>query len=305
MRRTLVLVLLSTTLLFAQSEPGISAHVRGEMSFLASDALRGRGSATHDEFVAATYVVSQFQSFGLEAAQLQFVPLRSGATTYNAVALLPGSDPALAQQTILLSSHLDHLGVRQTAAGEVIYHGADDDASGTTAVLELARALAALPRHPRRTIVFVCFGSEETGGQGDEYFLDHPPTPLSSIVANLEFEMIGQPDRAIHPGQLWLTGWERTDLGPTLAIHGAPLVPDPHPAEHFFRRSDNFDLARRGIVAQTVSSYGLGFHYHRPTDDLAHIDFDHLAHAIGWMISPIEWLANSGWKPAWHPGGKP
>ncbi len=305
MRRILVLVLFSTTLLFAQTEPGISAHVRGEMSFLASDALRGRGSATHDEFVAATYVVSQFQSFGLEAAQLQLVPLRSGATTYNAVALLPGSDPALAQQTILLSSHLDHLGVRQTAAGEVIYHGADDDASGTTAVLELARALAALPARPRRTIVFVCFGSEETGGQGDEYFLDHPPTPISSIVANLEFEMIGQPDRAIHPGQLWLTGWERTDLGPTLAGHGAPLVPDPHPAERFFRRSDNFDLARRGIVAQTVSSYGLGAHYHRPTDDLAHIDFDHLAHAIGWMIAPIEWLADSGWKPAWNPGGKP
>lgn len=305
MRRALVLVLFSTALLSAQSQPGIAAHVGGEMSFLASDALRGRGSATHDEFVAATYVVSQFQSFGLEAAQLQLVPLPSGATTYNAVGLLRGADPALAQQTILLSSHLDHLGVRQTAAGEVIYHGADDDASGTTAVLELARALGSLPTRPRRTIVFVCFGSEETGGQGDQYFLDHPPAPLPSIVANLEFEMIGQPDRAIRSGQLWLSGWERTNLGPTLATHGAPLVPDPHPAEHFFQRSDNFNLARRGIVAQTVSSYGLGAHYHRPTDDLAHIDFDHLAHAIESMISAVEWLASSNWKPTWNPGGRP
>ena len=84
------------------------------MSFLASDALRGRGSATHDELVAATYVASQFQSFGLEDAQLQRVPLPSGGTTYNAFALLRGSDPALAGQTILLSSHLDHLGVRTT-----------------------------------------------------------------------------------------------------------------------------------------------------------------------------------------------
>jgi Zn-dependent M28 family amino/carboxypeptidase len=326
------LLLLSSTL-YAQNHSGIVSHVHSEMSFLASDALRGRGSATRDEWVAATYVATQFESFGLESAQVQQVLLPSGAnpganssatsssgdasssgvtpvataatTTYNAIAILRGSDPQLAQETILLSAHLDHLGVRSTATGEVTYHGADDDASGTTAVLELARALGALPKRPRRTIVFVCFGSEETGGQGDQFFLQHPPVPLSSIVANLEFEMIGQPDRAVLPTQLWLTGWERTDLGPTLAKHGAPLVPDPHPAQHFFRRSDNFALARRGIVAQTVSSYGLGAHYHQPSDDLAHIDFEHLSQAIEWMISPIEWLANTPWKPAWTPGGRP
>jgi Zn-dependent M28 family amino/carboxypeptidase len=297
-------VLLTCVLLHAQVGPGIDAHVRADMAFLASDALRGRGSATQDELVAATFVTSQFQSFGLESAQLQRVAI-GPAFTYNAFAVLRGSDPALAGQTILLSSHLDHLGVRQTGEGEIIYHGADDDASGTTAVLELARALSSLPRHPRRTIVFVCFGSEETGGQGNEYFLAHPPVPLASIVANVEFEMIGRPDRAVHPDQLWLTGWERSNLGPTLARHGAPLVADPHPSEHFFQRSDNIALARRGIIAQTVSSYGLGAHYHQPTDDLAHIDFPHLTSAIKRMIPPIEWLANSDWKPAWCPSGRP
>lgn len=302
--RVLACLVLFCLTLSAQDLPDVAVHVRAEMSFLASDALRGRGSATHDELVAATYVVSQFQSFGLES-QLQRVPLASGGATYNAFALLPGSDPELARQTILLSSHLDHLGVRSTPSGEVIYHGADDDASGTTAVLELARAFASLPTHPRRTIVFVCFGSEETGGQGNQYFLQHPPTPVASIVANLEFEMIGQPDLFIRSDQLWLTGWERTDLGPTLAKHGAPLVADPHPAKKFFQRSDNIDLARRGIVAQTVSSYGLGAHYHQPTDDLAHIDFPHLTSAIRWMVPPIQWLANSDWKPSWNPGGKP
>jgi Zn-dependent M28 family amino/carboxypeptidase len=304
-RRIACLLLLSSTLLFAQKQPGIANHVRAEMSFLASDALRGRGSATRDELVAATYVVSQFQSFGLEGAEVQRVPLASGGATYNAIALLRGSDAELTRQTILLSSHLDHLGARATADGEVIYHGADDDASGTTAVLELARALGAMSPRPRRTILFVCFGSEETGGQGDQYFLSHPPLPLASIVANLEFEMMGQGDRAIGHDQLWLSGWERTDLGPALAGHGAPLVADPHPAQHFFQRSDNFNLARRGIIAQTVSSYGLGAHYHQPTDDLAHIDFDHLSHAIDALIPPIQWLANTGWKPSWKSGGRP
>jgi len=304
--RVFVISLLSySAFLHAQSHTDVVNHVRGEMSFLAGDALRGRGSATRDEFVAASYVASQFESFGLEKAQIQRVSLPSGATTYNAMGILQGTDPELARQTILLSSHLDHLGARSTPTGELIYHGADDNASGTAAVLELARALAALPQRPRRTILFVCFGSEETGGQGDQYFLAHPPLLLSSIVANLEFEMIGQPDRAVRPRQFWLTGWERSNLGPTLAQHGAPLVADPHPREQFFRRSDNFALAQQGIVAQTVSSYGLGAHYHQPSDDLDHIDFEHLTGAIERMISPVEWLSNTDWKPAWNPGGRP
>jgi len=316
MRRLAWLAILAVSFLFAQGQAQnlapapaqsseVAAHIHGEMSFLASDALGGRGSATHDELVAATYVASQFQSFGLEDVQLQRVPLPSGNATYNAFALLRGSDRALAGQTLLLSAHLDHLGTRTTSSGEVIYHGADDDASGTTAVLELARALGSLPAHPRRTVLFVCFGSEETGGQGHQYFLQHPPLPLASIVANLEFEMIGRSDTAIRSTQLWLTGWERSDLGPALVKHGAPLVADPHPEQHFFRRSDNFDLARQGIVAQTVSSYGLGPHYHQPSDDLAHIDFDHLTRAIESMIAPIEWLANTDWRPAWNFGGRP
>ena len=281
----------------------IEAHVRGAMSFLASDAIRGRGSATGDELVAATYVVSQFQSLGLDQAELQRVALPSGAVTYNAYAVLRGSDPALAGQTVLITSHLDHLGTKQSPNGEVIFHGADDDASGTTAVLELARALAT--HRPRRTVLFVCFGSEETGGQGHQGFLQHPPLPISSIVADLEFEMIGQPDPAVGATQLWLTGWERSNLGPTLARHGAPLVADPHPEQNFFRRSDNYDLALQGVVAQTVSSYGLGDHYHTPVDDLAHIDFNHLCRAIESMIQPVIWLADTDWKPSWRTAGRP
>lgn len=303
--RVFCCLLLLGTVVSAQDHAGIASHVHGEMSFLAGAALRGRGSATRDEWIAASYVASQFQAFGLEAAVVQRVPLASGAFTYNAIGILRGSDPELTHQTLLLSSHLDHLGARSTPTGELIYPGADDDASGTTAILELARALGSAPKRPSRTIVFVCFGSEETGGQGNQYFLQHPPVLLSSVVANLEFEMIGYPDRAIGPDRLWLTGWERSDLGPSLAKQGAPLVADPHPPQQFFRRSDNFALARQGIIAQTISSYGLGAHYHQPSDDLAHIDFEHLTHAIESMIAPIQWLANTDWKPTWNHGQKP
>ena len=218
--------------------------------------------------------------------------------TWNVLARIEGKKAD--QQIILLSAHLDHLGVRDGK----MYPGADDDASGTVAVMELARALAKEPQ-PQRTVVVALFGSEEAGLLGARYFLEHPTFPLKNIVANLNFEMIARPDSAVKPGQLWMTGWERTNLGPQLALHGAQLVGDPHPDQNFFMRSDNFALAKDGIVAQSISSYGLHSDYHQPTDTLDKVDWNHLDSAVGSMIAPVNWLANSDFIPQWNAGGRP
>jgi aminopeptidase YwaD len=224
--------------------------------------------------------------------------------TWNAVGILRGSDPSLQRHAILFSAHLDHLGIGVPVNGDDIYNGADDDASGTTAVLELARVLGRGQR-PRRTVLFALFGSEEMGAIGSTYFGNHAPVPLKEIAANLEFEMIGRPDPAVKDDTLWLTGWERSNLGPELAAHGAHLVADPHPGENFFARSDNFVLAKKGVVAQTISSYGLHPDYHQPSDDLAHLDFKHMNAAIGSLLMPAEWLVNSDFQPKWNAGGRP
>ena len=224
--------------------------------------------------------------------------------TWNAVGILRGSDPTLQHAAVLLSAHLDHLGIGPTVNGDEIYNGADDDASGTVAVLELARVLGAGPK-PRRTVVFALFGGEETGGLGSSYFRDHPPVPLKEIAVNLEFEMLGRADPAVNSDTVWLTGWERSNLGPMLAARGAKLVRDPHPDQNFFARSDNYVLAKKGVVAQTVSSYGLHRDYHQPSDDLAHIDFKHMDAAIGSLLRPVRWLVNSSFTPKWNKGGKP
>jgi aminopeptidase YwaD len=224
--------------------------------------------------------------------------------TWNAVGKLPGSDPALQHAAVVLSAHLDHLGVGRPVNGDDIYNGADDDASGTTAVLELARVLCAGPR-PQRTVIFALFGSEESGGLGSTYFREHPPLPLQEIAADLEFEMLGRPDSALNADEVWLTGWERSNLGPKLAAHGAHLVGDPHPDQNFFARSDNYVLAKKGVVAHTISSYGLHSDYHQPSDDLSHIDFTHMDAAIGSLLGPVEWLVNSSFTPTWNPGGQP
>jgi len=225
--------------------------------------------------------------------------------TWNAIGKLTGSDPGLSSQVILLSSHLDHLGVRQNAPGDdKIFNGADDDASGTVAVMELARVLAAGKR-PKRTVYFVCFGSEEAGGYGANYFVNNLPFPKEKLVANLEFEMIGRPDAKVKPEELWLTGYDRSNLGPELARRGAKLVQDPHPEENFFQRSDNYTLARQGIIAHTVSSFGLHPDYHHASDELRTINFTHMTLAINSMVSPVIWLVNSGFTPAWNEGKKP
>jgi hypothetical protein len=224
--------------------------------------------------------------------------------TWNTVGVIRGSDSVLRKAAVLFSAHLDHLGVGEPVNGDNIYNGADDDASGVTAVLELARVLGAGKR-PKRTVIFVLFGSEESGGFGSTGFREHPPVPLADIAVNLEFEMIGRSDTSVADHTLWLTGWERSNLGPELASHGARLVRDPHPDQNFFARSDNYMLAKKGVVAQTISSYGLHKQYHQPSDDLAHIDFGHMEDAIGSLLGPVEWLVNSSFRPQWVKGGQP
>ena len=223
--------------------------------------------------------------------------------TYNAVGILPGA--AGSGEAILITSHLDHLGRRETVQGpDKIFNGADDDASGTVAVLEIAEALGKR-KTPGRTIIFACFGSEESGGFGATYLREKPRVPLDKIVANVEFEMIGRPDPKVPPHTLWFTGYERSDLGSVLAAHGARLAQDPHPEQNFFQRSDNITLAVRGVVAHTVSSFNLHKEYHTPADETRLVDYPHMTEAIASMVEPLWWLANTAFKPQWKPGMKP
>lgn len=319
--RTLLSVVFSAVLccgpaLGQTTNPIREENIRAELGFLASDAMQGRGSGTNYERIAAEYIGSQFRQFGLEPAGdtdsegnksfVQRVPLESAdsSATWNVVGVLKGSDPSAAAQVIMVSAHLDHLGVNETLTGDKIFNGADDDASGCVAVLELARVLGSGIR-PKRTIYFICFGSEERGGLGSQYFIAHPPVPLEQIVADITFEMLGRPDAKVAAGTLWLTGFERSTLGPELAKQGASLVADPHPKQNFFQRSDNYPLALRGVIAHTISSYGLHRDYHRVSDDVGKIDFPFMTRSLNSFVKPIQWLANSAFRPAWLPGQAP
>ena len=233
------------------------------------------------------------------------MPAATRRTGHNVVGVIPGSDPKLKNEVILVMAHFDHLGVRGPGVnGDSIYNGADDDASGTTAVLEIARALKQ-GKAPKRTVVFATMTGEEMGLLGTRYFIANPPFPLKTMVAGFEIEMIGRPDSlAGGPGKAWLTGYERSTMGDMLKANGIAIVPDPRPSQNFFRRSDNYAFAEMGIVAHTLSTFNLHTDYHRPSDDADKFDFDHMTAVIKAGAQAVRHLAD-GATPAWHEGGKP
>jgi aminopeptidase YwaD len=271
-----------------RGEPRMAAYLEGEAP--ESIAIATLPGAAFDRLTAAAGQEVTLAMPGLTSTR---------RTTTNAIGYLPGTDPEAG--VLLLSAHVDHLGRRPDGT---IMHGADDDASGVTAVLELARALVAGPR-PRRGILFVCYGAEEMGGYGSQYFGAHPPVPLAKIAANIEFEMIGAQDPKLPRGSLMVTGFERSNLAETLAAHGALLAPDPYPEQHFFQRSDNYQLALKGVVAHTLSGWATTPVYHQPTDTIENLDIPFMTRAIQSLIEPVRWLAASDFQPQWKPGGRP
>lgn len=306
------------------------------LAILASDSMEGRLTGSPGSWRATRWLAVQFAAAGLKPAGdsgfVQRVPLASQAGApgarvrpqllaswgaydsvpperrlpgANVLGYIEGGDPALKDEYVLMTAHYDHIGITKPVNGDSINNGADDDAAGTIALLEVARLLAHLPQKPKRTIIFAAMTGEEVGLLGTRWFIDHPTRPLSQLVANLEVEMIGRPDSlAGGPGKAWLTGYERSTLGDQLRDGGIPIVPDRRPAQRFFERSDNIAFARMGIPAHTLSSFNLHADYHTVRDEAQYADPVHMARVIEAAAQAMLILSN-GPKPAWHPNGQP
>lgn len=222
--------------------------------------------------------------------------------TRNVVGILNGSDSTLKKQYVMFSAHMDHLGICRKE-GDTICNGADDDASGTATVLELARIFAGGPR-PKRSVMFVAFGSEELGLFGSRAFAGEPPVPLDEIVTDIEFEQTALPEPKT-PDEFWMTGSQLSTLRAELIKHRAVLADDPFPGNPYFRQSDNYSLAAKGVVAHTISGAANFPDYHQPGDEVQKLNFGFLKNSLQGLLPGFEWLVNSDFKPEYLPGKNP
>jgi hypothetical protein len=237
-------------------------------------------------------------------------------STQNVVAVFEGSDPILKNEYVALGAHYDHVGTGGAVAGDSIYNGADDDASGTTALLAIAEALAAAPTKPKRSVLFVWHAGEEKGMWGSRYFTEYPTVPLQSIITQINLDMIGRSKKETDtnprnrelsaPNQIYVIGSRlmSTELGDLAeAVNKGYLnlnydyrYDDPKDPNRFFYRSDHYNYARKGVP---IIFFFDGEHedYHRPGDSPDKIDYTKLEQVTRTVYVTVLELANRPLRP--------
>jgi hypothetical protein len=223
-------------------------------------------------------------------------------TAPNTVGILEGRDPRLKDEYLVFSAHMDHIGVT-SGLPDSVNNGADDDASGTTGVIELAEAFSRPGARPRRSIIFLTVSGEEKGLWGSRYFSEHPPVPVDRIVADFNIDMIGRnwPDTIVAIGK------EHSDLGATLErvnrAHpelGMAAIDDRWPEERFYFRSDHYNFARKGIP---ILFFFNGVHpdYHRPSDSPDKINAEKESRILRLLYCLGREVGDVDARPKWNP----
>lgn len=225
----------------------------------------------------------------------------------NVVALLRGSDPELADEYVVLTAHYDHVGVGPPdETGDSIYNGADDNASGTAVLLQVADVLAALPEAPARSVVFLAVSGEEKGLLGSAHWARHPTVPGEGLVANLNMDMVARNA----PDTLYAIGEEYTSMGEwareVAESHpglGLVVAPDPEPEEQAFLRSDHYNFVQEGVPALMLTSW-LHDDYHAPSDMPDRVDPEKAARVGRLVFLLTHRVASAPDAPHWTEAGE-
>lgn len=210
---------------------------------------------------------------------VKIIPETTEQKLANVVGIIPGKR---VDEFVLFSAHHDHIGIRTVVEGDSIANGANDNASGVTAVIELAKHFKSKSK-PERTLVFATFTAEESGGYGSQYFSKQ--FNPDEIIAMFNIEMIGKP-AVSGPNTAWITGYERSDFGELLSksTEGTEyeFYADPYPQQNLFYRSDNATLARLGVPAHSISTTPIDVDkdYHQVSDEFETINISHLTNTI-------------------------
>jgi len=223
----------------------------------------------------------------------------------NVAGILRGSDAVLKNTYVLVTAHYDHLGIC-AKRGDRICHGANDDASGTASVIELAKAFRSLPVKPRRSVLFMTFFGEEKGLLGSMYYAAHPLVPLAQTVADINLEQLGRTDDKDGPqiARVTVTGFDYSDLESTFEeagrLTGVTLVTVPKRSEPFFDRSDNYSLDEVGVPSHTLA-VALEFpDYHSPGDVARKLDYSNMEKVDRMIGLAVLLAADNPQPPKWN-----
>lgn len=242
------------------------------------------------------------------------------ATSSNVVGILPGSDPVVGKQVVILSAHLDHIGVSPARPKDApdrdrINNGALDNAIGIASLIEEAKRFTASGTPPKRSVMFLAVTGEEKGLVGSSYFVDHPTVPIDTIVADVNLDM---PILLYRFEDMIAFGAQRSTLGPIVAkavnAVGVDLSPDPMPEQGFFTRSDHFNFVRKGVpsvflwpgmkgAGRAPFEDFLSHRYHRPDDDLTQpILWDQGVRFVATNYAIAREIADGPVRPLWNKG---
>ncbi|MBK8151102.1 MAG: M28 family peptidase [Acidobacteria bacterium] len=270
---------------------------------------KASGSNVYNKAAAAEFV-EPFDLKPTKKMSLTISVKTEETSSKNVVGILEGSDPVLKNEYVAIGAHYDHVGMNPNAPGDdKIYNGADDDGSGTVAVLSMAEAFSKGAMRPKRSVLFIWHAGEEKGLWGSEYFTDNPTVPIGSIIAELNIDMIGRyqnPGDENHPqnkalpkpNEIFLIGSKMmsTELGEVSEATNKSFLnlsfnykyDDPKDPEQFFYRSDHFNYARKGIP---IIFYMDGSHadYHQVSDSIEKINF-------GEMEKVVRTIFATGWE---------
>jgi Zn-dependent M28 family amino/carboxypeptidase len=267
----------------------------------------------------ATYGGQAPESFELSPAKKFSIAVKNkfdAISTQNVVAVFEGSDPVLKDEYVALGAHYDHVSTGAPSNGDSIFNGADDDGSGTTALLAMAEALGRASSRPKRSVLLVWHAGEEKGLWGSRYFTDYPTIPLDKIVTQINIDMIGRSKKEgdtnprnkdlTGPNEIYVIGSKMmsTELGElTETVNKQYLnltydyrYDDPNDTNRFFFRSDHYNYARKGIP---IVFFFDGVHedYHRPGDEVQKIDFQKMEKVTRTVYMMLWEIANRPTRP--------
>ncbi|MCA9049733.1 MAG: M28 family peptidase [Planctomycetaceae bacterium] len=213
----------------------------------------------------------------------------------NVIGVVRGRDPKLSEEAVFVTAHLDHIGTTDFGPDH-INNGADDNATGVTAVVTLADSFAALSVKPRRSVVFMTFWGEEKGLRGSREFVKQPLWPLPKIRADINIEMVGRPEQGAE-NKIWMTGWRHSRLGELMnagaARVGVEVFDRKDVGEMLYTRSDNYAFVEKGVVAHSFSAGSLHTDYHQPTDEWEKLNIAHMTQVIRGLFAGVLHVAES------------